>query len=119
MKRNDPAELRALIGSTRGRIFSVLFVKKDLTGRRMRARLKVLEPETYEKDRNNHILTVWDLEATAPEGAKIPEEYAGQTGWWRSIPLDRLVHFKCGDLEWITKVESLGEERLEAEGGAA
>ena len=98
--RNDPDSLRELVGETHGRFFSVLFVTKKLVAREMRCRLKVLEGETFEVDRRTHNVTVWDLDA----------------GGWRRIPLDRLVHLKCGALQWTTSVSA---EDLQAMGGAA
>lgn len=85
--------IRERIEATKGRIFRVLFVSRaKLVGRLMRARLKRLDPSTRLKDHWNHQVTVWDMDLQA----------------WRTVPLDRVVHFKCGDEEWVTKCAEEG-----------
>jgi hypothetical protein len=91
---NSPKEvhqLRRLIGETRGGFFSVLFVPrggKVLRKRKMRARLKVVSPETRAVDLWTHNVTVWDIEKRA----------------WRRVPLERVVRFKGAGREWLTSV---------------
>lgn len=83
------AELRQLVLGTRGRFFSVWFIKRG-TGepRKMLARLKRLGAETVESDRWNSQLRVFDCEKRE----------------WRCLPLERVVFFRCGAVEWMTGV---------------
>jgi hypothetical protein len=85
----DVARLRRLIGETSGRFFSALFVSRGRNQpRRMRARLKRLPAHVLERDRWNSQMTVWDREKRD----------------WRVVPLERLVHLRCGGIEWVTGV---------------
>lgn len=82
-------EVRQLIDNTMGRFFSVLFVGRSTSApRKMVARLKKTASGSRRRDKFHKQTLVWDV-------AK---------GDWRVIPLERVVHFRCGDAEWLTAV---------------
>lgn len=78
-----------LVENTKGKIFTVVFRKKDGTMREMNARLGVtkhLRSETPKASTTSHIdkyVTVYDMKS---EG-------------YRNINLETLVKFKCGTME--------------------
>lgn len=89
---NPPAavrELRQLLLATGGKFFKVAFIKRG-TGepRKMLARLKRTGAERVTQDRWNSQMSVFDVEK---------REY-------RTVPLERVVHFRCGGVEWVTEV---------------
>ncbi len=87
----DVAELRRLIAETRGRFFSVLFIKRGTNEpRHMLARLKRAGAERLEQDLWNSQMSVWDAQK---------REY-------RTVPLERVVYFRCGGVEWVTGVRA-------------
>ena len=87
--REDVEELRRLLLETGGRIFRVVFVSRGKNEPRdMRARLKRLSHGWHWNDRRNLQFTVWDV----------------QKKEWRVVPLERVAVFRCGSLEWVTKV---------------
>jgi len=74
--------------ATKGRFFSVRFVKLDGSERAMVCRLGVKcylkgGELSYNPDEHNHIIT-WDCNKKA----------------YRTIPLDRLISFDCGQIHW-------------------
>ena len=75
-------EKKNLIKSTNGRFFRVTFIKADGTIRKMIARIgcKIGVKGTGHALKVDNIVRVFDI---------IKRE-------WRSIPLDRLIDFKCG-----------------------
>jgi hypothetical protein len=69
-----------------GKIFSVVFTKKDGSSRKMRARMGVTKHHVHEgrPSTTSHIpkyLTVFDLEKEA----------------YRTVNVDTITDFKCGD----------------------
>jgi len=87
----DVARLRQLILGTGGRFFRVLFVSRGKNEPRlMRARLKRTSSERVDSDLWNSQVTVFDIEK---------KEH-------RTLPLERVVHLKCGKIEWTTEVRS-------------
>jgi len=89
---NSPAavaELRRFVLGTGGRIFRVVFLSRGRNeARDMRARLKRTSTERVSSDRWNSQVTVFDVEKKQ----------------YRTIPLERVVHLKCGEIKWITGV---------------
>lgn len=86
---SDVAALRQLVLATGGRFFSVWFIKRGTGERRkMLARLKRLGAETVASDRWNSQMRVFDC----------------QKREWRCLPLERVVFFKCGAVNWVTSV---------------
>ena len=87
----DVARLRQLIGDTRGRFFRVVFLsRRKNEARDMRARLKRTGSERVDSDRWNSQVTVFDVEK---------KDY-------RTLPLERVVYLRCGEIEWVTEVRS-------------
>lgn len=85
----DIRALRRLIADTKGRIFTVLFVSRGKNEpRKMLARLKRTKSERVLGDLQNHQFTVWDMEKHA----------------YRTIPLERVVVFRCGAARFVTSV---------------
>ncbi len=85
-------EVRQLIDDTMGRFFSVLFVGRSTSApRKMVARLKKTSSGSMRRDRFHHQILVWDV-------------VGNSLGHLRHIPLERVVHFKCGESEWTTSV---------------
>lgn len=82
-------DLKNMIENTNGKIFTVVFRKKDGTMREMNARLGVrkhLRSGTPKTSTTSHIdkyVTVYDMKS---EG-------------YRNINLETLVKFKCGTME--------------------
>lgn len=81
-------QIEQLIKSTKGKIFSVDFVKSDGTSRHMVARLGVskgvngrglaFEPKSHD------LIVAWDTVKRSH----------------RMIPINRILSFKCGDKSW-------------------
>lgn len=98
----DIRALRRLIADTKGRIFHVLFVSRGRNEpRKMLARLKRTTPEQVAGDLWNLQLTCWDMQKHA----------------WRVVPLERIVHLKCGKIDWLTRL-GLAQQGLAGQGAA-
>lgn len=80
-------KLKEIIQETKGKFFTVNFIKKDGTKRHMLARLGVKKylkgGENPAKNRDN-LIVVFDVHKRA----------------YRMINLDTLLSFKCGDKEY-------------------
>lgn len=83
--------LKSLIANTNGLFFNVVFKKKDNSLRNMTCRLNVTKHLSLPKgqgsnnqEHKDNLVTVFDVHANG----------------YRSINLDTLVSFKCGDIVW-------------------
>lgn len=89
MKKNSTFDtLKKMILKTNGRIFRIVFIKRsDGNIRDMRARTKNPTGGTpaYNADDYN-LIHVWDLNKAG----------------WRSIPLESIQYFKCGNIQFGT-----------------
>lgn len=69
MKTNKAEVIRSLVQGSNGTIFTIAFIKKDSTLRKMNCRLSVtkgvkfVQTNRREQDINNNILTVYDVQA--------------------------------------------------------
>ena len=84
---SDPNEIDLLIDETGGRWFSVTFIKKDGTERRMNARTAVTKHlqggELKFNPRDHGLRVVFDA----------------QKKKYRMVNLQTVTHFKCGQIE--------------------
>jgi hypothetical protein len=75
--------MRRLIADTKGRFFSVHFIKKDGSLRKMVARIGV---HKYVKGTGQKL----------SEAVPVIRVFDIQKDSWRSVPLNRVLNFKCG-----------------------
>jgi hypothetical protein len=89
----DPDAVRLAIEETDGKVFVVVFIKKDETLRRMRARREVnrdVKGVGKSYDSADHgLIDVFDMEDKSKPGKR---------GRHKSIPADRVVYIQCGDV---------------------
>lgn len=87
----EVAHLRQLVLDTMGRTFRVIFVSRGKNETRdMRCRIVRIGRDQVELDKRNHQFTVFDVVKKS----------------WRVVPLERVAVFRCGAVEWVTKVGS-------------
>ena len=87
-RNNRPSsdELKAMIKSTKGRFFSADFIKADGTKRHIVARIgcNIGVKGTSNRKQKDHLIAV----------------YEPKTKGWRTINVNTLQHFKCGNFEF-------------------
>ena len=87
-RSNRPSsdELKAMIKSTKGRFFSAEFIKADGSKRKIVARVgcHIGVKGTSNRKQKEHLIAV----------------YEPKTKGWRTINLETLQHFKCGNFEF-------------------
>ena len=82
----DVSELKAMVKSTKGKFFSAEFIKSDGSKRKIVARVgcHIGVKGTSNRKQKEHLIAV----------------YEPKTKGWRTINLDTLRHFKCGNFEF-------------------
>ena len=88
MKKIDA--LRTLVEATNGLFFSVVFIKKDGTERKMTCRNGVVKHLKGGVSTTSHcdwLITVFDAQKNA----------------YRNINLATLKEFKCGEMKWVAE----------------
>ena len=93
----DVVKLREAIENTKGRFFTVWFLKKDQTLRKMTCRTGVKKGSKGENG-------VGALRAK-PNNTNLVSVFEMQVNGYRSFDLERVVSFKCGNIE----IGSVGE----------
>ena len=87
-RNNRPSsdELKAMIKSTKGRFFSAEFIKANGSKRKIVARVgcHIGVKGTSNRKQKEHLIAV----------------YEPKTKGWRTINLQTLQHFKCGNFEF-------------------
>ena len=87
-RNNRPSsdEVKAMIKSTKGRFFSADFIKADGTKRHIVARVgcHIGVKGTSNRKQKDHLISV----------------YEPKTKGWRTINVNTLQHFKCGNFEF-------------------
>ena len=84
--RPSSDELKAMIKSTKGRFFSAEFIKANGSKRKIIARVgsRIGVKGTSNRKQKEHLIAV----------------YEPKTKGWRTINLETLQHFKCGNFEF-------------------
>ena len=82
----DVSELKAMIKSTKGRFFSAEFIKSDGSRRKIVARIGCHKgvKGTGRKLKKEHLIAVYEPKVKG----------------WRTINLETLQNFKCGNFEF-------------------
>ena len=82
----DVSELKAMVKSTKGRFFSADFIKADGTKRHIVARIgcHIGVKGTSNRKQKDHLIAV----------------YEPKTKGWRTINLETMLAFKCGNFEF-------------------
>ena len=87
-RNNRPSsdELKAMVKSSKGKFFSAEFIKADGSKRKIVARVDchIGVKGTSNRKQKEHLIAV----------------YEPKTKGWRTINLDTLQHFKCGNFEF-------------------
>ena len=85
----DVSELKAMVKSTKGKFFSAEFIKSDGSKRKIVARVgcHIGVKGTSNRKQKEHLIAVYEPKVKG----------------WRTINLETLQHFKCGNFDW--KVE--------------
>ena len=87
-RSNRPSsdELKAMIKSTKGRFFSAEFIKSDGSKRKIIARVgcHIGVKGTSNRKQKEHLIAVYEPKVKG----------------WRTINLETLRHFKCGNFNW-------------------
>lgn len=88
-------KIREMIEKTNGRIFVVTFEKRT-TGemRKMVCRTKVTNGNPPYNFRERNLIPVIDMQA-AKRGERA----------WRSIPVDNVINFKCGNMKYESTID--------------
>ena len=84
--RPSSDELKAMVKSTNGKFFSADFIKADGTKRHIVARVgcHIGVKGTSNRKQKEHLIAVYEPKAKG----------------WRTINLETLQHFKCGNFEF-------------------
>ena len=84
--RPSSDELKAMIKSTKGRFFSAEFIKSDGSKRKIVARVgcHIGVKGTSNRKQKEHLIAVYEPKVKG----------------WRTINLETLQHFKCGNFEF-------------------
>ena len=82
----DVSELKAMVKSTKGKFFSAEFIKADGSQRKIVARVccHIGVKGTSNRKQKENLIAV----------------YEPKTKGWRTINLETLQHFKCGNFEF-------------------
>ena len=84
--RPSSDELKAMVKSTKGRFFSAEFIKSDGSKRKIVARVccHIGVKGTSNRKQKEHLIAVYEPKVKG----------------WRTINVDTLQHFKCGNFEF-------------------
>ena len=82
----EVCELKAMVKSTKGKFFSAEFIKADGSKRKIVARVDchIGVKGTSNRKQKEHLIAV----------------YEPKTNGWRTVNLETLQHFKCGNFEF-------------------
>ena len=82
----DVSEIKAMVKSSKGKFFSAEFIKSDGSKRKIVARVgcHIGVKGTYNRKQKEHLIAVYEPKVKG----------------WRTVNLETLQHFKCGNFEF-------------------